>query len=295
MKEYYAETLALLQIYLHQEHEPSHRVFAEKPSYEYFKNYALSKRAAATQPSAPAKEEIREVRSTPLAPSSVTIAPPSPVVKNIEVAPPVTKIQTAPTLSSPEPVAKESRQETQAPSRPEKPGNGKFVLEPLGPAEAADNSEMCKVISQHLPIISTIPEDQEARRMNSDWRSLMVLMDAVILSFNENPKHLAFLKNMSIAIETLGLKCQLVSAQKLEQENNWSKLLEQNKLRLIIASDYGIYMLPELTKLHREVPRQAKHFLGQVPLFLLSDISFYLKEPNLKPSLWKAIKELLLQ
>ncbi len=282
MKEYYAETIALTQLYLAQEYELEQRVFAEKHSYEFFKNYVLSKRA---QPSTPMK-------------------PPAPVpIQKEEVqmkqevavpAPPIPKASptTTPVVAKTEPPLPASP--PSAPPKIEKPANNnKFVLEPLGPAEAVDLTGIRKIAKEHVALIDTIPDDSEAKRVNKGWDAMIGMVDVAILSFNENAKHQAFLKNVGIAIETLGCKSQLMSAQKIEQEKGWTRLLDEGKLRLVIASDYGIYTLPELLKQHREVPKQAKHFLGKIPLFLLSDIAFYLKEPSLKPSLWKALKELL--
>ncbi len=60
-------------------------------------------------------------------------------------------------------------------------------------------------------------------------------------------------------------------------------------LRLVIASDYDLYLQPELMKVYREAPQQGKHYLNKTPLLLLSDLSLYLKEPQLKSLLWRAI------
>ena len=62
-----------------------------------------------------------------------------------------------------------------------------------------------------------------------------------------------------------------------------------SNLRLIIASDYGLYLQPKLMAYYREVTQQGKHFVNNIPLLLLSDLALYLKEPQLKSLLWRAI------
>jgi hypothetical protein len=40
---------------------------------------------------------------------------------------------------------------------------------------------------------------------------------------------------------------------------------------------------------YKETPAQGTRTLGNIPLFLLPDLSLYLKDPLLKRSLWKAL------
>ena len=115
--------------------------------------------------------------------------------------------------------------------------------------------------------------------------------DVTILSFRESPQQLLFLKNLTQALDILYIPTKIISAIEIEKENQWSFFLSQEELKLIIASDYSIWGLPNLIKYYKEIPVKHKHFLQDTPLFLLPDLSLYLKEPLLKKSLWASLKQ----
>ena len=98
---------------------------------------------------------------------------------------------------------------------------------------------------------------------------------------------------MGKAIEKLGYSIKFCPALKVEREKEWGNILKAPHFKLIISESSGLHLLQDLKKHHREEQKLARHYLNQSPLILLSDISFYLKEPSFKISLWQAIKELL--
>lgn len=109
-------------------------------------------------------------------------------------------------------------------------------------------------------------------------------VDVAILSFNELPTHRAFLGMLAQAIQLrFGKQTKLVGM------SGWENA------RLIIAADYGISSNPALSKLFREGDRPGQTFLGKTPLFLLTDLALYMREPKLKRSLWKALVDVLYQ
>ena len=103
-------------------------------------------------------------------------------------------------------------------------------------------------------------------------------VDIAILSFNDLPTHQTFLKMLERALALrFGLNVKVVSG------NGWGSS------RFVIAPDYGIWGDPLLSKNYREGDKAGKNFLGQIPLFLLTDLALYMREPKLKASLWCAL------
>lgn len=285
LQEAYRELLALTQIFLLEEYSLQERIPADQTTYEDFKRYALKNKAA---PAPIAKETIISRQPVEVIRSPAAVNTPSPQ-QPIEQAgsPPVVIQEPTPlpaTSKSKEDVAKEEK------------STSFFELEPLKASEPLDLSDFRSIIKEKFPqqpYIEAIPSDSDAKRINSAWELEKMAPEVMVLFFQETPKHRAFLNNLCRAIQSLGIHAALSSAAKCEQELSWDSLLKSKNLRLVIASDYAIYTLPELMKHYKEAPKKGRQQLGSVPLFLLSDLSFYLKEPSLKPSLWKALKEIL--
>ena len=57
----------------------------------------------------------------------------------------------------------------------------------------------------------------------------------------------------------------------------------------MIACDYTVWQLHDLFRYYKENPEKQIRTLKEIPLFLLPDLTLYLKDPLLKRSLWKAI------
>lgn len=100
-------------------------------------------------------------------------------------------------------------------------------------------------------------------------------LDVAILSFNDLPTHRTFLLMLEKAISLrFNKKVKVLSG------TGWENA------KLVIAPDYGIWGDPLLSKNVRE---EGRPFLGNIPLFLLTDLGLYMREPKLKSSLWKAL------
>lgn len=167
-----------------------------------------------------------------------------------------------------------------------------FSLEPWTTIPAHHTEEFWKIGKSLFPewrLCETIPNDAIAQKNKNAWLKNQDILPVLILSFYDNEQQLTFLKNIAHAISLRLAPARVLSAPQLEKENSWTSVLNSPQLRLVIANDYGLYLQPKLMQFYREVSQQNKHFLNQTPLLLLSDLSLYLKEPQLKPLLWRAI------
>jgi hypothetical protein len=98
-----------------------------------------------------------------------------------------------------------------------------------------------------------------------------------------------FLKEISKTLAVYFGSCKLVEAFKIEQENQWAHFLASEQLKWIIVCDHTLWQLTHLMQFYKEISAQQIKTLGKIPLFLLPDLSLYLKDPLLKKSLWKAL------
>ena len=298
LQQRYTELLALTKSYLQQEYSPTDRILSEPETFSYFKTYALQRQNTKTQQSAPsAPTPINAVQKIavpasvrpPIAnlpkPAANPIVPPR---ENIEV-PKSDKSDFNKAVTSP-------RTPNQENTSAQSPITGAFKLESPAPLPQTDFSALRTIINEKLPhvrLLDQLPDDTEAKKLANIWTQEKKIPQVLILSFDEAPKHQAFLANIAKALEVHGIDTQVASAAKLERENEWQKLFHSIELKLVVAGSSGFYNLPELQKHYREGTKQGRHYLGDRLLLLLSDISYYLKEPTLKPSLWSALKELL--
>lgn len=265
VKQHYKELVALTQLFLLQEFEFKRKIPVQADIYQDFK-----KRYSTAE----------KVKEAPLPPPIIVKAPP--------VAPSIPLAEKP--KSMPEPVAKPVNEPPKA-KPPEEKKSSAFKLEPFSTVESFDYQEMRETIRTQFPqhtVLDQIPSDKQAQHIKKAWQTEAVIPPIVLLSFNEQEKQLAFLKNVAQAITRHLAPACVLSGLKIEQEKKWDIFLNNPALRFVIASDYGIYLLPGLMHHYKE-SNQAKHFLKNTPLLLLSDVSLYLKQPQLKPLLWRTI------
>lgn len=170
--------------------------------------------------------------------------------------------------------------------------NKTFSLEPMQPpSELSSFHECWKIypsLFPHWTLSKSIPSDEMVQRANF-LRKKENPPVILILSFHDREPQLTFLNHIAHAISLRLAPAQVLLASQIEKEKGWEKLLSSTQTKLVIAPDYDLYSQPQLMQFYREVPQQGKHFLKQIPLLLLSDLSLYLKDPQLKPLLWRAI------
>lgn len=305
LQEQYTELNALVQLYLLQEFPKGTWLPADPDHFAYFKQHALQQQKKAQQ-QAPVQIALVPVPVS----SSIPIPIPVPAPVSASVSVPVPVPEQPPILRQKSDTdtgtgtEKETGTETNSETNSGKETNSgtgtgtgrrSLSLEPMAQHQPIDVSDFRAVISEiserfpGLKMIDEIPDDTAARNIKNGWQRAAVVPEVILLSFNETPRQLAFLSNVARAIQLRLGPAAVMQASKIEQAKGWDALLESTTLKLVVAPDYGIYMLPELTKHYRESHKQAQRFLGKVPLCLLSDVSLYLREPQLKPALWKAL------
>lgn len=281
VKERYAELVALTKQFLLQEHALTDRIYDSEETFEYFRRTAQQqpkpevKVAPVTSPPPPAPQlqpAAQSYTANPVRPPLAPIpAPPKPIAEKVPVVPVVES----------EPPAKNAPKE--------KTG---ITIEPLPPLKPLDLSEVRKIMAERLPnipLIDTIPDDSEARLKTATHH----LPNVILLSFDDLPAHVDFLTKVAAAIQGIGSSAEVRNAATMEKEIGWNTVLNSPDLRFIIASGDGIYSIESLQKVHREVQKEGRHYLGDCPLLMLPDIGCYLQDPSLKRSLWTAIKDQL--
>jgi hypothetical protein len=148
------------------------------------------------------------------------------------------------------------------------------------------------IIHAHFPNLSLREEilnDNLAKKMKDNWKANQQISPVVILSFRENAKEQLFLQNLAKAISLHFFEARVYPASTFEKEKKWEQLLNDSKLKLIIASDSDLYLQPELMKQHRDEPSKGKHYLNQTALLPISDPTLYFEQRKLKAYLWQAI------
>lgn len=275
LKKNYIELIELTKLYLLSEHSIKDRIHVDVDSHAYFKSYYKSKKHPKID-NTPLKQVIaKEMNAT---------SPPKPT---IQLAPQTIIEKKDPIFAAPKsenlPIPEKKEVITQNPST--------FALDPFSTNLAVDNKHFKEFFKEHFPtftINEKHPQDQKALKLKDAWKKNHQIPPIVILSFNDE-LHLPFLKNLAKAISHCLAPACVLSAPKIEKEKKWDDLLTSQSLKLIISSDYNLYLLPDGMKYYQNDPKTTQHQLYKTPLLLMSDLSLYLREPQLKPLLWRAI------
>lgn len=290
-RDQYLDLLILTKQYLLQEHSLTDRLISDPETYTHFRSYA---------------EQKQEIKTSSTTSSQAAVTPQPPlshcIPKQITTATVKAPIPEAKTAPEPPSIQKNRVQASgnKIEVQPSKSSgvneNGPFKLEPPTELQPANFTDIRKIIQEkfpHVRLLDQVPDDMEAQKLAKIWRLEKKIPQVILLSFDEVPKHLSFLTHIAKALEAHGVSAEVKNAIKLEQEAQWEKLLTSDKLKLVVSSSSGFYHLAGLQKHYKEGTKQGRHYLGDRLLLLLSDISFYFKEPALKSSLWKALKEFL--
>ncbi|MBA3814926.1 MAG: hypothetical protein H0X29_00070 [Parachlamydiaceae bacterium] len=297
----YIELLKLTRVYLQQEYNMNDRLLADGETYTYFREFVAQKAALNSSRSK------SSLSSPPIPPPIPLPSPIAPVITPLAAIPPIhappKKELPLEKLKNEEPAIKPALVDNISSFNPE-PGSKAesnvktrsiFVRELPSALETVDLSDLRKIMAEKVSSVrfsDAIPSDNEAKKKASDWEQDQ-LSQVIILIFNESPRHMFFLENLRFALEVQGWSARIAKGTEVEKSKGWGSLFASNALHLIVATSGDIEASVELKKLYRETSHSAQYTLGGVPLLLLADPAIYIAEPNLKPVLWKSLKELL--
>lgn len=144
-------------------------------------------------------------------------------------------------------------------------------------------------IAPELAILDSIPDDTTAKQIASRWKTKNQSAPISILSSGELPQHKALLSEIATALDVYFGPARFIEADPIEKEKQWKTFLSVGSLKMIVICDSTLWQLHQLRQFYKETPTTGVRMLGDVPIFLLPDLSLYLKDPLLKRSLWKAL------
>jgi len=139
------------------------------------------------------------------------------------------------------------------------------------------------------PVIDAIPSDAIAIKIAERWKTKNKTAPISILSLHEPPEQRALLEQVAKALDVTFGSARVINAEPIEKEKQWDAFLSVPDLKIVVACDYTLWQLNSLMGSYKENPTQGSRSLNGVSLFLLPDLSLYLKDPLLKRSLWKAL------
>ncbi|MBN2479691.1 MAG: hypothetical protein JXA94_05640 [Parachlamydiales bacterium] len=154
----------------------------------------------------------------------------------------------------------------------------------------SDIEKILLKIDSSIEISEKPLDDKIAKKVAQKYKFKNMSANITILAYKENEKAFNFLNKMRLALENTFLPTKVVSAYVIEKSNSWDTFLNKEDINLIISSDYTVFELNQLKSFYVEIPAKNEKFLKDIPLLLLPDINLYLKEPMLKPSLYKTLK-----
>ncbi len=145
------------------------------------------------------------------------------------------------------------------------------------------------VVAPELAILNEIPNDAMAKKISERWKTKNQSAPISILVYQEPPEQRALLDQVARALDVYFGPAKIVQAEGIEKDKQWGAFLSVADLKMVIVCDYTLWQLNGLMQFYKETPAQGVRVLGNVPIFLLPDLSLYLKDSLLKRSLWKAL------
>ncbi len=208
----------------------------------------------------------------------------------------------APVLAEPPPTPKAAPAPAPAPVMPEPPPITKVEIAPPVAIPLAiekpqpqtqerfeDLRRLFAKISPHFRILDEIPKDEQAKQISERWKTRNQAASISLLFHQESEPHRQLLEHLAQALDVAFGGARLIQCSPIEKEKQWEAFLSVPELKTVIICDSTLWQLPNLLQYFREVPSHSERYLQKTPLFLLPDLSLYLKDPLLKRSLWKAL------
>jgi len=199
--------------------------------------------------------------------------PPSPPLPPVELKP---KLQSEPVRLPPPP------QEAASVAEPPPPTS-------RAPEHFIELRLLFSKIAPQMRILDEVPSDSAAKLVSERWKTRNQAAPFSLLTHQEPTQHRLLLEHLAQALDVTFGGAQLIQCGPIESQKQWEAFLSVAGLKVVIICDAALWQLPNLLQYYREVPSHSERFLQNTPLFLLPDLSLYLKDPQLKRSLWKAL------
>lgn len=239
------------------------------------------------------RKTLKKTQSSKPEPKLAAIAPPikAEIVPKSESFKPVSipganKVEIAPKSDSFKPVSIPGANKVEAVPNSE-------PIKPASLRKATLNftqiRNVMSIVAPELAILEEIPNDQLAKKLSERWKTKNQTAPISILTYQEPGEQRALLEEIAKAVDIYFGPAKLVNAEKIEKEKQWETFLSVEGLKMVIVCDYTLWQLGNLMHFYKETPAQGARMLGSVPIFLLPDLSLYLKDALLKRSLWKAL------
>jgi len=255
-------------------------ILASREDCDYFRNIYRSKCIAAERKLSPSLPPASRIEKTCPLPESLE----KPGISQQPLPEKPDHPVSQKVASSPKPPSPQSEAPPIVVAADEPP-----VPKPAPDAGFADLQKLITKIIPGFPFVSAIPSDAKALQIAQRWKTKNQSAPISLLCLNEPPQQQKFLTNLALALDVTFGPARLIHAEGIEKENQWEAFLSVPELKLVIICDYALWQMPHLLQFYREVPNQMQRFLRDKPLMLLPDLTLYLKDPQLKRSLWKAL------
>lgn len=197
---------------------------------------------------------------------------------------------------SPLPPAKIAKTAPPPPEPPDPPPSLEkpdlFALEPMVKPLEEPFADVRRRIAERmgrLKVIDEVPDDAIARAKREEWRERRQIPEIAILFYEETIQSRAFLTNLAKAIALCIAPCDLFSVTQIERQQLWDRFLFEKGPKLILITDYALHGFPAVRRYLRE--GGPRPLLGDVPLFLLTELPRYFQDPKQKAALWAALSK----
>lgn len=276
MSSFSSDALALIRDTLsYLQSETDSPIFASQETADYFRKKQEIVKTAGKKKEPSIEPEIKR---------SEEKAIPLPPIEAVKIAPSASAIPEKNPVPVEKPLPKLDEKKTEPPAAPKD-----FQAPRASPIPLTDVRKLFTALFPQFPVIDSIPSDAIAVKIAERWKTKNKTAPISILAFQEPPEQRALLEQIAKALDATFLSARLIEAEPIEKEKQWEAFLSVPDLKIVIVCDYTLWQMKHLMTLFKENPTQGNRTLGTIPLFLLPDLSLYLKDPLLKRSLWKAL------
>jgi hypothetical protein len=146
-------------------------------------------------------------------------------------------------------------------------------------------------VAPQLFIHKQPPKDDKAQKVKNLFLQKNHLPKIPVFYTKQLENHRLFLQNIAKAVDYVTGSCRLIDIEPIEKENQWKEIFATSPFSFIIAPDISIFGFFNLITHFKEIPTLGQKKLANIPVFLLPDLNLYLKDHNLKRSLWLELQK----